>query len=386
MNNNFDKKLFRYFQIFIAVLLLCFVVKAPVLAATIEQMEQQRDYKEAQRKKYEEEAKRKASEVVTIKGQISEIESQIDETVASLNSTLSDISKTESRINELSQNIRIQEDNYAREAGTLEKVVVSWYMEGEDSFLETVFGSKNLSEMMSKQQYYESLRRQIKAKMDEINAIKEDLSAQRNEQQTEATRLNSLKTQQEGEKRTVENQKNQKDRMLKMTASQQANYLAEVEKLKNEINQISAEIYAQRLKQKNKEQWIYGSSSYPFSAINSIDPWLFYTRQCTSYAAWYWNVRLGKSWNNTRPGSGSAWNWPALARDQGYSVSSTPRVGAIISWQASSLSSPWGHVAIVEAVNGDGTIDISEYNWQPFVYTYRKNVNPYHYGGHSYIY
>jgi surface antigen len=40
----------------------------------------------------------------------------------------------------------------------------------------------------------------------------------------------------------------------------------------------------------------------------------------------------------------------------------------------------YGHVAFVEAVYGNGTILISEYNWTPYSYSQRV-VNPYNYGG-----
>ena len=98
------------------------------------------------------------------------------------------------------------------------------------------------------------------------------------------------------------------------------------------------------------------------------------------------NAVEGKSFYNTRPGQGSAWNWPALAHDQGFTVSGNPQVGAAISWEAGGLTSAWGHVAIVEAVNSDGTIDVSEYNWIKYSYSYRKNVTPSDYGSYSYIY
>jgi surface antigen len=97
---------------------------------------------------------------------------------------------------------------------------------------------------------------------------------------------------------------------------------------------------------------------------------------------------LGKSWQRGEgpTGTGDATNWPNLARRQGYSVSSTPHIGAIISWNAGSLTSGYGHVAIVEKINTDGTIDVSEYNWTPLSYDYRKNVDPGDYGSYSYIY
>jgi len=122
---------------------------------------------------------------------------------------------------------------------------------------------------------------------------------------------------------------------------------------------------------------VYAVNGYPFanSDTNGVDPWGFYYRQCTSYAAWYFNAVEGASWYNTRPGSGSAWNWPVLAADQGYSVGSTPRAGAIASWDRGGLFGNYGYVAIVESVNIDGTINVSEYNWIPYSYSERNNVS-----------
>jgi surface antigen len=74
-----------------------------------------------------------------------------------------------------------------------------------------------------------------------------------------------------------------------------------------------------------------------------------------------------------------------LAGLNGVSVHSSPKIGGIISWQKSSLM-PYGHVAIVEGINADGTIDLSEMNWTPYAYSYRKNVSPGYYGSFSYIY
>jgi surface antigen len=42
------------------------------------------------------------------------------------------------------------------------------------------------------------------------------------------------------------------------------------------------------------------------------------------------------------------------------SVGSTPRVGAVATTTAGGL----GHVAIVESVNGDGTVRVSEMNYE----------------------
>jgi surface antigen len=94
--------------------------------------------------------------------------------------------------------------------------------------------------------------------------------------------------------------------------------------------------------------------------------------QCTSYASWYWENVLGKTFKNTRPGQGNAKNWAGLAKDQGYSVSSIPQIGDIVVFPS---TGQFGHVAIVHGVNEDGSINISEMNYKPGQYTVRDNVS-----------
>lgn len=61
---------------------------------------------------------------------------------------------------------------------------------------------------------------------------------------------------------------------------------------------------------------------------------------------------------------GNAATWAAAAAASGYVVNNTPAPGAVAHWNA--YSDPWvgyyGHVGIVESVNEDGTVTISEMN------------------------
>ena len=70
------------------------------------------------------------------------------------------------------------------------------------------------------------------------------------------------------------------------------------------------------------------------------------------YCTWYVAQKRNVPW------SGNAGTWLYHAKSMGYATSRTPRVGAIMV----SSESWWGHVAIVEKVNGDGTFTVSEMN------------------------
>ena len=85
-----------------------------------------------------------------------------------------------------------------------------------------------------------------------------------------------------------------------------------------------------------------------------------YACNCTSYVTWALVA------NHQRidwfvPGAMNAWNWPHVARVASLRVDRVPAPGAVAVWPA--LAPPFGHVAYVIGVHGDGTIDVAEYNY-----------------------
>lgn len=74
------------------------------------------------------------------------------------------------------------------------------------------------------------------------------------------------------------------------------------------------------------------------------------------YCTWYVKNRRPDLPNSL----GNANTWQSRAAAQGLPTGSTPRAGAVGTTTAGDL----GHVVYVESVNGDGTITISEMNYQ----------------------
>lgn len=102
---------------------------------------------------------------------------------------------------------------------------------------------------------------------------------------------------------------------------------------------------------------------YPYKgqSQNQADRWGFYKVNCTSFAAWTIESRLNyKGFSNRMRGGhfGNAINWAKNARKVGFTVSSTPKVGAI----AVRESGTYGHVAFVTKVNSNGSFEVDEYN------------------------
>jgi surface antigen len=95
--------------------------------------------------------------------------------------------------------------------------------------------------------------------------------------------------------------------------------------------------------------------SAPINAY--VDTWGYYSRQCTSWVAWALHDRNGFEMPRA---IGNAANWGLWATGR-YAVNSTPAVGAVAWWRATSANQ-YGHVAWVKAINGS-TVTIEEYNW-----------------------
>lgn len=125
--------------------------------------------------------------------------------------------------------------------------------------------------------------------------------------------------------------------------------------------------------------WAIDDYPYPTapSCCNNsctADEWGFYKRECTSFVSWRMNNTNGVSFYNCMPGPSGAgncnnrWtdagNWSSHAVELGYTVNTTPAVGAIAQWNVGECTGcSVGHVAWVQAVHTNGTVDVEEYNF-----------------------
>lgn len=111
----------------------------------------------------------------------------------------------------------------------------------------------------------------------------------------------------------------------------------------------------------------FGASSWCIDANRNarfeysevFSSWGFAYRNCTDWVAFRINS-LGVGFNNTLGGRrfGNAKNWDDNAQLLGWTVSTVPLARSI----AVSNAGTFGHVAFVESVNSDGSVNVSEYN------------------------
>ena len=107
---------------------------------------------------------------------------------------------------------------------------------------------------------------------------------------------------------------------------------------------------------------------------DKIDRWNMYACNCTSFAAWALE-RNGQRTDWFVAGKMDAHNWPSVARRKALATGGKPRVGSIAAWPK--LVPPWGHLAYVTRLDGDGRFDVAEYNLLvPYGFDRRTEVSP----------
>ena len=102
---------------------------------------------------------------------------------------------------------------------------------------------------------------------------------------------------------------------------------------------------------------------------------LYTTGQCTYYA-FDRRAELGKPIGSLW---GNASNWAYSANQAGFNVDHTPEVGAVFqSGPGQNGAGAYGHVGVVESINSNGSVTVSEMNWNGGVNvkSYRTISNP----------
>lgn len=298
-------------------------------------------------------------------------------TIAALQAEIAVLDKqvagTEQKIASLKNDIAAAEAELAHQRSLLGINMKVMYTGQDISTLEMLASSKNLSHFMDREEYHAD----VQAKIDSATKRIEKLSAQLN---AEKQSVENMLSDQKAMQSNLAARRAKNSRLLSLNQEQQQAF-------QNSLNASSAQIAELQKQQaaENKKGLVSPPSTknvssvvskpaqnqaaapkapagtaYPWANVpfpNSMpDPWGMYKRQCVSYTAWkvansgrhmpYWG------------GRGNAKLWDDNARRAGIPVDNNPRVGDV----AVSNAGTYGHVMYVEAVHGDGTITVSQYN------------------------
>ena len=269
-----------------------------------------------------------------------------------------EIAESEARIEDLTAEIRIVEAKLTSQQDALAELLVNMHFSPKPEPIKILAGASSISDLAEKSTRDAAVKEQISIAAEEVKNTKETLEANKGEiekmlaeQQAAREEMVSKKAEQEALVKKYENDKEAYNQIAKQAAEERQAAIRAWQEANPEYFNGSA--YA-------------GYNTYPwqgdcphrqdeFTTYIENRPMGGYVCECVSYAGWKAYEYYGYivSWGN-------AYSWDDYARGDSRvsSVDHTPAAGTI----GQADGGPWGHVFWVESVNGDGSINVTEYN------------------------
>ena len=324
-------------------------VTARDFAGEIQAVQNQIDQYQAEAGRLAGQAKTLETELARLNSEKAAIQAQIDVKQIEYDRLVAEITENERKIAQL--------QDY------LGDVLAKLHVGGEVSPLEMLASSTNISEYLNEQARRESMRDDLTDTIEEINTIKKQLEQQRIDVQRV---LDDQKAQRE----VLSAKEAEQQRLVNETRGQEAAFQALSAKSQEQKDKLQREqqaaIAAALRAAGGGTAAVAGDPSkggYPSKWANSdyynppVDNWGMYARQCVSYTAW--KVYQKNGYMPYWGGRGNANQWPGNAVAAGIPTGSTPKPGSV----GVIMAGQYGHVVWVESVNGDGTINVSQYNY-----------------------
>lgn len=357
----------------IAIVLAALTQPAAVRAQGINELLKKQQQIQKQLEQSAKALEAKKNEASSIQGQIANLSEDLTATQARIRDTEEQISLTNDIVSRLTSQIDQQNQKLRKAYSAL------YELSRTSGGVSSLFGG-SLNDTLSQAQYIQAIQSQLQVELVQLGEAK-------SLQEQQKASLEQLSNGLESDRQYLASQRNRQSYLLSLNSQQQADYDQSIKNLKQQQIQVNGEIAAYYARFSQGAQY-GGTGGYPwagaspwvksFSCVGNgstaqnssgcsyepghgIDSWNFFTRNCTSYAAWRWLSAGKPNFLANWPGSRHAKYWPTIAEARGMTVSSTPQVGDIVSWPGLGAAAAYGHVAIVEAVSG-GSIAISQYN------------------------
>lgn len=365
--NTTHRPLFHWLRTTPALLLLCSVVLASAALSPLARADQFDDQINA----LQQQNSGAQSNLNSLLSQASSYQDSINQLQAQINAVQSAIAANQAQQASLQDQITAAQAQLDQQKSVLANDVKALYVNGQITPIEMLATSNDLSDYIDKQQAYSAVQDKIQDTLQKITDLQKQLQSQK-------AQVDQLLTEQQQQNDQLTASQNQLNSLLSYNESQQAAYNSQIQSNQQQIASL-------RAAQAAANRRIGGSDSagdpnhggypakwdYPVGQDTLIDTWGMYNRECVSYTAWKVYQYYGNMpyWG----GVGNANQWPGDARAAGIPTSSTPKVHSV----AISMAGAYGHAMWVESINGDGTINVSQYNKNlNGLYSETYNINP----------
>jgi surface antigen/peptidoglycan hydrolase CwlO-like protein len=309
----------------------------------------------------------------------------IDSLQAQISSINQAIAASQAQQAQLQAEIQSDIAQIAQQKQVLGSDISAIYVNGQMTTLEELASSNNISDFVNAETYRNAVQNKIQNTLNTINSLEA-------QQQAQEQQVSQLLLSQKSQQNTLNSDEQAQANLLSYNQQQQAQYNQTLANNNSQIKILQEEQAAQLAALEGRNNY-GGTGSYPWANAPCLgpgggascgnynwgypsgssvplgapggyyDPWGYEYRNCTSYVAWkIATTSSSPIINSLISDLGNAAEWPGGASSRGVSVSygTNPQAGDAAvdpgggGWQ--------GHVMYVEAVNGDGSIDVSQYN------------------------
>ena len=287
-------------------------------------------------------------------------QAKVNELLAEVAGKEAEIAETEADMKALKAEIAENEKKLNSEQQALVELLVNMHFESDAEPIKILAGASSISDLAEKAAREEVVKEQISASAAAVKQTKNELEAARAEVQ-------ELLDQQQAAKDALVAKKNEQQGLVAKYENDAEAYAKEAKAAQ------AAQREAEKAEQEAHPELYHGSA---YSGANTY-PWQGdcparqdeymtywedgsgwhaiggYVCECVSYAAWkaYEAHGVVLAWGN-------AYSWDDVARNVGYRVDKNPEAGTVGQVDGGA----YGHVFWVESVNGDGSINVTEYN------------------------
>ncbi len=200
-------------------------------------------------KKYEAELQKVGAERGTLETAIAQLNLTRQKLLSDITLTQKKIEQTGYTIEQLASSIQEQEEKISRNNVVIEHALQSMHASDNESLVEIVLGGNTLTDVWTEFDQLEQLQATLRGELQELRALKAELSDKKDLEQQEHDSLSAYKSKLNGQKQVIEVNKQQKDVLLNTTKNKETEYQKLIEEkrlaaqqFQNELQEYEAQI------------------------------------------------------------------------------------------------------------------------------------------------
>lgn len=241
-----EKRKIKILSVFILSFMLCaFNLGSAAFASVQDEIaSRQKQIEELQRQidDYQQQIEQTQSTSRTLEGEIKGLNAKISQLTLEIRSLELSINQTNFEINDTEDKITDAGDKISKHRGALAEYLKAIYETDQKSLTEILLQNANLSDFFTDLDHIRTNQDNLRAAIQNIRQLKTDLEQRQEELEDKRTDLERLRKLQALEKKNLDSNKSQKNKILKDTKGQEVKFQELVKKTKKNIEAIRSQI------------------------------------------------------------------------------------------------------------------------------------------------